>query len=79
MYTQEEQKQHLDNIRDGGIATGVRILVPLNACPVCVHFEGGYKFATPEERAIPALPLEGCSCIGGCRAFYSPILDLHGP
>ena len=79
MYTKEEQATHLKNIRDGGIATGVRIIVPRDACPVCQHFEGGYKFAEEHERPIPELPLEGCSCIGGCRAFFSPILDRLGP
>lgn len=79
MYTAEEHAKSLQNIRDGGVATGVRIIVPRNACPVCQYYEGGYKFDEEDERPIPSLPLEGCSDIGGCRAFYAPILDLHGP
>ena len=79
MYTAEEHKKMIDNIRDAGVATGVRLIVPREACPVCEHHTGGYKFAEEGERPIPDIPLEGCSCIGGCRAFYSPILDLHGP
>lgn len=79
MTTAEEHKKMLENIRTGGVATGVRIIVSRDACPVCQHFEGGYKFATEDERKIPDLPLEGCSDIDGCKAFYSPILDLHGP
>ena len=79
MYTQEEQKTYLENIRSGGIATGVRLLIPLHACPVCQYHEGGYKFDNEDERPIPLLPFDGCSCQGGCRAFYSPILDRHGP
>ena len=79
MYTAEEHKKMLANIRDAGVATGVRIIVPKHACPVCRHFEGGYKFAEEATRPIPPLPLEGCSCIGGCKAHYAPILDRHGP
>ena len=79
MYTAEEHAQHLKKIRDGGVATGVRVIVPRDACPVCQYFEGGYKFVEEDERPIPLLPLEGCSCIAGNRAFYTPILDLHGP
>lgn len=79
MTKAEDHAKMLENIRSGGVATGVRIIVPRNSCPVCQHFEGGYKFAEQEVREIPDLPLEGCSCIGGCPAFYSPILDLRGP
>ena len=79
MYTAEEHKKMLDNIRDGGVATGVRVIVPRDACPVCQYWEGGYKFVDEDERPIPALPLEGCSDVGGCKAFYTPILDLRGP
>ena len=79
MYTSEEHGSYLAKIRNGGIATGVRIIVPRDACPVCQHYEGGYKFAEEGGRPIPGLPFEGCSCLGGCHAFYSPILDLRGP
>ena len=79
MITPEKHAEYLENIRNGGIATGIRLLVIEGACPVCQHFEGGYKFAEENEKPIPDLPLEGCSCIGGCRAFYSPILDRKGP
>lgn len=73
-----DHEQYLENIKSGGIATGVRLIVPRDACPVCQHYEGGYKFDDP-SRPIPDLPLEGCSCISGCRATYSPILDRKGP
>lgn len=79
MVTHAEHQQMLDKIRNGGIATGVRLLVPDGACPVCQYHEGGYKFDDEENRPIPDLPLEGCSCLDGCRAFYSPILDRRGP
>lgn len=75
----EKHAEYLENIRNGDVATGIRLLVPEGACPVCQHYEGGYKFDNEEAKPIPNLPLEGCSCIGGCRAFYSPILDLKGP
>ncbi len=79
MNTAEEHKKMLENIRNAGVATGVRLIVPRDACPVCQHWEGGYKFDEEATRPIPELPLEGCSDIGGCKAFYSPILDLRGP
>lgn len=79
MYTTVEHAEHLRKIRDGGVATGVRIIVPRDACPVCQYYEGGYKFDEEAERPIPVIPFEGCSCAGGCRAFYTPILDLRGP
>ena len=79
MYTAEQHKANLEKIRSKGIATGVRIIVPRNACPVCKHFEGGYKFDNEANRPMPTLPLEGCSEPGGSNAFYTPILDLRGP
>ncbi len=45
-----EQKAALERIRNG-LATRVRILVPLNACPVCRAHEGAYEF---DE--VPELP-----------------------
>lgn len=77
--TAEKHHTYLEKIRQGHVATGVRILVPADACPVCRHYEGAYKFEEEALRPIPDLPLEGCSCIGGCRAFYAPILDRRGP
>ena len=79
MYTHEEHKKMLENIRREGIATGVRLIVPRDACPVCQHYTGGYKFEEEATNPIPELPLEGCSCLNGCTAFYSPILDRRGP
>jgi len=68
-----EQKAALERIRNG-LATRVRILVPLNACPVCRAHEGAYEF---DE--VPELPIEGCSRPGECDAVYAPVLDLFGP
>lgn len=79
MYTQEEHKEFLDNIRNGGVATGVRLIIGKDSCPVCQHHEGGYKFDDESNREIPILPFEGCSCVPHCHAFYSPILDRRGP
>ena len=73
MYTAEEHNKHLENIKEG-LATKVRILVSHDACPVCRHFEGAYGFED-----APPLPLEGCSRVGGCNAFYAPVLDRFGP
>ena len=73
MTTKEEHDTALEKIRNG-LATKVRILVPDDACPVCKHFEGAYPLDD-----VPELPLEGCSCVEGCRAFYAPVLDRFGP
>lgn len=69
-----EQKAALKRIAEGGVATKVRILISDDACPVCKMAAGAYDF---DE--VPALPLEGCSRIGGCNAFYAPVLDRRGP
>jgi len=68
-----EQKAALERIRNG-LATKVRILVALDACPVCRAAEGVYDFDN-----VPELPLEGCSNGGECYAVYAPVLDFYGP
>lgn len=70
----KEQKAALERIRQGRIATKVRILVAPDCCPVCRAFEGAYDFDD-----APELPLEGCSRSGGCNAVYAPVLDRFGP
>lgn len=67
------QKVALEKIR-GGLATRVRILVSLDACPVCRAAEGVYDFDD-----VPELPIEGCSRPDVCNASYAPVLDLYGP
>lgn len=69
----KEQKAALERIRNG-LATKVRILVAPDACPVCLAHERAYSLDD-----VPELPLEGCSCIGGCTATYAPVLDRFGP
>ncbi len=71
---QKEQKEALKKIREGGIATKVRILTARDACPLCKSFEGAYEFDQ-----VPELPHEGCSHPDGCRCFYAPVLDRFGP
>ncbi|MCB0033071.1 MAG: hypothetical protein KDE51_03540 [Anaerolineales bacterium] len=73
MLTEKEHKAALKKIREG-LATKVRILAPADACPVCTAIEGVYDFDD-----VPELPPEGCSCIGGSRATYAPVLDQYGP
>ena len=70
----KEHKEALKRIVDGGIATKVRILVAAHACPVCQSVEGAHEFDD-----VPELPVEGCSNIDGCNAFYAPVLDMRGP
>jgi hypothetical protein len=69
-----EHRAALEKIRQGGIATKVRILVNHDCCPVCRSFEGAYSF---DE--APELPQEGCSHPLGCRCYYAPVLDRFGP
>lgn len=71
---QKEQQAALKKIREGRIATKVRILAARDACPVCKALEGAYEF---DE--VPPLPHEGCSHPDGCRCFYAPVLDRFGP
>ena len=68
-----ESEVALENIKNG-LATKVRILVPQEACPVCQASEGAYEFED-----VPGIPPEGCSCLGGCKAYYAPVLDRFGP
>jgi hypothetical protein len=70
----EKQAAALKKIQEGGVATKVRVLVSRDACPVCQAIEGAYAFGD-----APELPPEGCSRIGGCNAYYAPILDMRGP
>ena len=69
-----EQQAALDKIRNGGIATKVRILINQDCCPACDALAGAYEFAE-----VPELPVEGCSHPNGCRCFYAPVLDRFGP
>jgi hypothetical protein len=70
----EEHQATLARIREGGIATKVRILANHDCCPACRAHEGAYNF---DE--VPELPVEGCSHPTGCRCMYAPVLDLRGP
>ena len=74
MATLAENKAALKKIVEGGIATKVRILAARDACPVCRTLSGAYEFD-----AGPELPHEGCSHADGCRCYYAPVLDRHGP
>lgn len=74
MATKAEHQASLKKIRDGGVATKVRILVSQDACPSCRAVAGAYDF---DE--VPELPIEGCSNPTGCNAFYAPVLDRRGP
>ena len=74
---EKERADHaaaLKRIKEGGIATKVRILVSHDSCPVCTAAEGAYEF-----NETPELPLEGCSHPQGCRCHYAPVLDRFGP
>jgi hypothetical protein len=74
MLTEKEHIAALKKIKEG-LATKVRILVPDDACPLCVSIARVYNF----DEDIPTLPPDGCSCIQGCKAMYAPVLDQFGP
>jgi hypothetical protein len=69
-----EHRATLERIRQGQVATKVRILAHHDCCPVCRASEGAFEFD-----AVPELPLEGCSHPAGCRCAYAPVLDRFGP
>ncbi|MEW5985076.1 MAG: hypothetical protein AB1791_00415 [Chloroflexota bacterium] len=69
-----EHQAALQKIRQGGVATRVRILVNHDCCPACRAIEGAYDFDN-----APALPIEECSHPMGCRCHYAPVLDRFGP
>lgn len=48
----------------------VRISVAYDCCPACRQMEGAYA-----KDSAPALPVEGCSHVNGCRCFYQPVLE----
>lgn len=70
----EAHQEALARIKEGGVATKVRILASHDSCPVCRTLEGAYEFD-----AVPSLPIEGCSHPLGCRCRYEPVLDRFGP
>jgi hypothetical protein len=70
----EQHRADLLKIRDGKVATGVRILAHHDCCPACRGVEGAYSFDN-----APELPTMGCSHPEGCRCIYAPILDMFGP
>lgn len=59
-------RRFLDNPR----VKNIRLVVAEDACPACAAAEGTY-----EKEKAPALPVEGCSEVNGCRCFYEPMLD----
>jgi hypothetical protein len=48
----------------------IRIIVQAEACPACQAVEGTYQ-----KGEVPALPVEGCSCLNGCDCYYQPMLS----
>ena len=56
--------QNNDRVRD------VRLVVSVNACPVCAAHAGTYA-----KDEVPTLPVEGCSNSDGCHCFYEPMLN----
>jgi hypothetical protein len=60
----------LRKFRENPRVKAVNVIVHADACPACQEIQGTY----PKDQA-PMIPVEGCSCEGGCRCFYQPLLE----
>ena len=65
----------LKHIMESPRATHVFIVANAKACPACRNIQGTYVKTGP----IPALPVEGCSCVNGCTCQYEPLMVEVGP
>ncbi|MBI4926721.1 MAG: hypothetical protein HY835_03070 [Anaerolineae bacterium] len=52
----------------------IHLAAPADACPACMAVQGTY----PKDK-VPALPVEGCSCVFGCTCYYQPLLESIFP
>jgi len=66
----------LQSILSSPRATGVFVLAPANACPVCRSAQGTYG---KSSGLVPVVPMEGCSCPNGCACRYEPLVVEVGP
>jgi hypothetical protein len=57
-------------------AQAVYVVAPAHACPACRRIQGTYD---KRSGSIPVLPVEGCSCPGGCTCQYEPLVVEVGP
>jgi hypothetical protein len=71
-----QRQKDLKKIIDSPRSTGVYVVARDRACPVCRSLQGTYA-KTAEN--IPALPVDGCACVGGCDCRYEPLLVEVGP
>jgi hypothetical protein len=72
----QQRREELQMIRQSPRATGVHIVAPVDACPLCRWIQGTYP---KDSDDLPVLPLEGCSRPGGCITRYEPLLVEVGP
>jgi hypothetical protein len=56
--------------------SGIYIVSPTFACPVCRGLQGTYY---KNSENIPTLPHEGCSCPNGCVCQFEPLSFEVGP
>jgi hypothetical protein len=66
----------LKAIMESPRANAVYVVAPADACPACRNVQGTYFKDSGE---IPVLPVEGCSCPGGCTCRYEPLVIEVGP
>jgi len=72
----EQRKRELKQILESPRTTGVYIVTPEDACPLCRWIQGTYP---KDSQEIPELPQEGCSRPGGCISRYEPLVVEVGP
>jgi len=68
-FAQHPASKVLEQLIANPRVTKIRVIVPVDACPVCRQIEGEY-----EKSEVPELPTLSCSRPNACCAFYEPSL-----
>jgi hypothetical protein len=74
MTTTAQLAEALTKFRANSRVSRITVIVNADACPACQAVQGTY----PKD-AVPALPVEGCSCPSGNGATYIPVLNQIYP
>ncbi len=67
----KELAASLERMKNNSRVSGIIVIVDDTACPACQGVQGNYTL----DEDIPTLPVEWCSCAGGCTARYQPFLN----
>ena len=65
----EELHKSIKQLQENSRVRDIRIIVPVNACPVCQAVAGTYA-----KDGLPVLPPDGCSCPRGFEGYCQPML-----